>query len=410
MSRTIFHQLLFLTLLLVPTGCASMTASGDPELPYPPPRPPQIGGILHLPTGYYVPETALLDAAADARIVYVGETHDNPASHRLELNILQALQRRNPGRIALGMEMFTHAQQDALDRWSAGQLSEKDFIRESNWGQVWQMNFAYYRELLQFAKQNRIPVIGLNADRELVHALGRMPQDELPPEQRNQLPQLDLGDPYHVALVTAIYRGHASGQAMLDGFQRIQTLWDETMAENVARYLQSPQGKDRQLLVVAGGNHIRNGFGIPRRVFRRLPTSYLLVGSHELNIPAGMEDRLMDVTLPDFPMPAYDYLVYTAYETLPEPVKLGVMLVEQDGAVVVQAVVPGSVAADAEIREGDRVIAFDGQEIAAAFDLAYAVQQKKPGARGTLRLLRDGQELRLDVTFRAPGKPEKQHK
>jgi S1-C subfamily serine protease len=123
-----------------------------------------------------------------------------------------------------------------------------------------------------------------------------------------------------------------------------------------------------------------------------------------------MEDRLMDVTFPDFPMPAYDYLVYTAYETLPEPVKLGVMLVEQDGAVVVQAVVPGSVAADAEIREGDRVIAFDGQEIAAAFDLAYAVQQKKPGARGTLRLLRDGQELRLDVTFRAPGKPEKQHK
>jgi uncharacterized iron-regulated protein len=410
MLRSTLVRLLAFTVFLLPAGCAGMTRIGNPELPYPPPRPPQTGDILHLPTGYYVPESALLDAATDARIVYVGETHDNPASHRLELTILQALQRKHPGRIALGMEMFTPAQQQSLDRWSAGKLGEKEFIKESDWGQVWRMNFAYYRELLQFARDNHIPVLGLNADKELVRALGHDQPEELPPEQQAKLPQLDMNDPYQTALVTEIYGGHTSGQAMLDGFRRIQTLWDETMAENVARYLQSPQGEDKYLLVVAGGNHIRNGFGIPRRVFRRLPTSYLLVGSNELSIPAGMEDRLMDFTPPKFPMPAYDYLVYTDYETLPEQVKLGVMLDEQNGKVLIEAVVPGSVAEAAEIRKGDEVLELDGQNIGEVFDLVYAVQQKRPGDRGILRLRRDGQELRLEVTFRAPEKSDKRHK
>lgn len=401
-------RLLALLLFLL-AGCTTMIEHGNPELPYPPQRPPQVGDILHLPTGYYVPQEALLAAAADARIVYVGETHDNPASHRLQLTLLKALQDKNPGHVALAMEMFTPAQQATLDRWSAGELTEKKFIKQSEWGKVWRMNFAYYRELLQFARDNRIPVIGLNADRELVKALGHGLPEELPPDQQEQLPQLDMSDPYQSALVTEVYGGHISGQSKLDGFRRIQTLWDETMAENIVRYLQSPQGDDWQLLVVAGGNHIRNGFGIPRRVFRRLPTSYLLVGSEELNVPEELQDRLMDVTLPAFPMPAFDYLVYTDYETLPDQVRLGVMLEEQEGQVVIKGIIPGSLAADMDIRADDRVLKFDGQEISEVFDLVYAVQLKVPGDKGVLVLSRGGEELTLEVTFRA-AEPAGHHK
>jgi len=408
MLPTPLVRILALFLFILP-GCTTMTGLGNPELPYPPQRPPQVGDILHLPTGYYVPQDALLAAATDTRIVYVGETHDNPASHRLELTLLKALQEKSPGHVTLAMEMFTPAQQATLDRWSAGELTEKEFIKQSEWGKVWRMNFAYYRELLQFARDNRIPVIGLNADRELVKVLGHRQPEELPPDQQEQLPQLDLSDPYQSALVTEIYGGHISGQSKLDGFRRIQTLWDETMAENIVRYLQSPQGDDRQLLVVAGGNHIRNGFGIPRRVFRRLPTSYLLVGTEELNIPEELQDRLMDITLPVFPMPAYDYLVYTDYETLPDQVRLGVMLEGQDGQVVIKEIIPGSLAADVGIRADDRVLKFDGQEISEVFDLVYAVQQKVPGDKGVLVLSRGGEEITLEVTFRA-AEPAGHHK
>ncbi len=137
---------------------------------------------------------------------------------------------------------------------------------------------------------------------------------------------------------------------MLDGFLRIQTLWDETMAENIARTM-AEQGPDHRMVVMAGGNHIRYGFGIPRRVYRRLPTSYILIGSREIAIPAEKQDKLMNVDMPGFPMPPYDYLLYTEYESLPgERVKLGVRMKEAEGKVVVEGVVPNSTADKAGVQ------------------------------------------------------------
>ena len=106
------------------TACAPVgrQVMGDPQDPYPLAAPPRIGQIVHLPTGIPVSQAQMLAVAGDARIVYVGETHDNPASHRLELQVLQALAERYPGRVALGMEMFVRSQQPALDRWVAGRV------------------------------------------------------------------------------------------------------------------------------------------------------------------------------------------------------------------------------------------------------------------------------------------------
>lgn len=402
MVRHLRSGLLVGLALLVLSGCCNMTRLGNPELPYPPERAPKLGDILHLPTGYYVSQAQMLQAATDSRIVYVGETHDNPASHRLELTVLKALAERYPHRVALGMEMLTPAQQPALDAWVAGQLSEKQFLKQSNWYGVWRMNFAYYRALFLFARDHQIPLIGINADKKLVHAVGRQPLQDLPPELQAELPDMDLTDPYQDALVEAIYSGHSAGKAMLDGFHRVQTLWDETMAQNIATYMKSPLGDDVHLMVMAGGNHIRNGFGIPRRVFRRLPLSYQLIGSRELSIPKGMEDRVMNVTIPHFPMPAWDYLVYTDYETLPPQVKLGVMLNEKDGRVLVAAVVPGSAAATAGLQTGDQITGIDQTKVTEEFDLVYAIQQKHPGDPGDVTVLRDGKELTLPVTFTVP--------
>ncbi|WP_321394892.1 ChaN family lipoprotein [uncultured Desulfuromusa sp.] len=112
---------LFLSLVVLMTsliGCQPTSQYlGDPELPYPPDRDPVVGDILHLPTGFFVDQGAMLDQAGRTQVVFVGETHDNPASHRLQENILQALEQNNPGNITLAMEMFTPSQQKVLDLW-----------------------------------------------------------------------------------------------------------------------------------------------------------------------------------------------------------------------------------------------------------------------------------------------------
>lgn len=393
--------LLGLTLAtLLAGGCAAPIMLGNPEQPYPPATPPALGEIRHLPTGVEVSAEQMAAIASDARLIYVGETHDNPASHRIELQLLQALAERYPQRAALGMEMFTPEQQPVLDAWVAGQLSEKEFLKQSRWYQVWNFDFDFYRPLLQLARERRIPVIGLNASKELVRAVG---SDSLSPEQQQSLPQMDLTDPYQRALSEAIFAGHAAGPNGTAGFIRVQTLWDETMADNIARYLQSEAGANRHMLVVAGGNHIRHGFGIPRRVFRRLPLSYVLVASMEIEIPASKADRLMDVEIPDFPMPAADFMVYTAYEELKkDEVKLGIMLDDSSGKVVAKGVLPESSAAQAGVKEGDVLLSLDGQPLADNFDLIYEVKQKSAGHRGVLVVERDGQQQLLEVLFAAP--------
>jgi membrane-associated protease RseP (regulator of RpoE activity) len=172
------------------------------------------------------------------------------------------------------------------------------------------------------------------------------------------------------------------------------------MAENVANHLLGCLDGTRRMVVLAGGNHIRYGFGIPRRVFRRLPTSYALVGSREVAVPKDKEERYMDVDIPGFPMPPYDYLVGIAYESLPvDKVKLGVRMEEQEGQVVVKEVVAGSSADQAGVQAGDVIVAIDQEPVSENFDLIYAVGQKAKGDKGTLEVERAGTRLTLEVEF-----------
>jgi uncharacterized iron-regulated protein len=379
---------------------------GNPEKPYPRKAPPQVGEIVHLPTGTLVSMAQMLDVAGDSRIVYVGETHDNPASHRLELQVLQGLAERHPARLALGMEMFTHSQQPILDEWVAGTLDEKSFLKKSRWFVNWDMDFAYYRDLLNFVRDHSIPLIALNADKKLVDAVQSKLPEQLSVDERAGLPQMDQDDPYLRAMATEILGVSSHAGMYLDGFLRAQILRDETMAESVAAYLKSPAGADKHLLVLAGGNHVTHGVGIPRRAFRRFPASFVLIGGEELNLGADKQDRVMDVNIPVFPMVPFHFLAYLEYESLPESgVRLGVMIESAaDGrGLEVKQVVSGSTAERAGVRKGDRLLSFDGDHLSESSDLIYAVKKKQPGQQGTLQIERQGQALTVDVLFQDAG-------
>lgn len=387
--------LAFLTL----TAC-TMTQQqiGNPETPYPQQGPPAVGDIYHLPTGVKVTPEEMHQAITDSRIIYVGETHDNPAAHRLELDVLEAVTERYPGKTSLGMEMFNTTQQDILNQWTNGIISEKDFLKKSDWYGVWGQDFAYYRDLLVYARNNKIPVIGLNVTKELRRKVGMNELADLDKETLAQLPEMDFSDPYQKAMTEAIYADHTQGKSMLDGFLRIQTLWDESMAENIARDLATKP--DHRMVVIAGGNHVRYGFGIPRRVFRRLPVSYSLVGIREINLSDEKKSTLMNVDMPQFPMVPYDYQLYSEYESLPgERVKLGVRFKEADGRILVESVVPGSAADKAGMMAGDYIEFFDNKPVKESFDLVYEISLKNLDDKAEIIVDREEKPISLTVHF-----------
>lgn len=401
--KQIFIISLCIALLSLTACTVSQQPIGNPEAPYPPVDPPVVDSIFHPATGTIVTQETMLSIVNNNRIIYVGETHDNPASHRLQLDILKSLFTHYPGKVTIGMEMFTPTQQATLDRWSAGELDEKTFLKEVEWYSVWKGDFDLYRDLLLFARDNRIPVIGLNAEKKMVRIVGRKPLEELTPEERAEIPELDLSDPYHSAMVKAIYGDHVKSEGRLAGFQRVQALWDETMAASIVAYLQSPKGEDQHMIVLAGGNHVRHGFGIPRRVFKQLPVSYILVGSKEIEIPESRQAQLMDVDMPNFPMPAYDFIAFTRYEDIPnKKVKLGVQFEEIEDAtgLKVMAVVPESAAALAGLKEGDTLLEFEGEQLNESFDLIYVIHQKKEGDIVKIKILRQGDILEITAALK----------
>jgi len=397
--RTLAPLVLLPLLLLV--GCAHV-APLNVESPYRDPRTLKEGEILHLATGRLLTEAELLDYVARFPVVYVGEAHDNADDHEVQLKLLKGLHERFPGKVAVGLEMLKRPYQAEVDRFVRGEMDEKDFQRlwSKNWG-----DFFYYRDIVLFARDNRIPLVALNIGDDLKKAFREKGAAELDPELAKQVPELDMEDPYHRAVMEAMMGGHAKGSGDPEVFYRVQVLWDEAMAQAAADYLKSPEGKDRRLLVFAGGNHVRHGIGIPRRVFRRVPVPFAIVETYlnptEEQIP---EEKQMSVEMPELPMPSANFYWSVGYRDLADQrVKLGIMMEAVEGkGVKVAGVLPESAAAAAGLKEGDFVVSMDGTEVKELFDVTYQVGLKKPGDAGTVEVLRGEERLTLPVTYSVP--------
>jgi len=383
-------------------GCATIPRF-PLEDPYGTLKRAKEGEIVHVPTGIKVTKAQLLDMIADSRAIYVGETHDNVRAHQIQLEIIKGLAERFPGKVAVGMEVFQRPYQEVMDHWSRGELSEREFLKRSGWYSNWGMDYGYYRPILEYIREGHIPLLALNAPADLVKEVGRRGLDGLSKVWQNKLPNMDLSDSQHRKLVEAFYQAHPPTSAQsFEAFYQVYVLWDETMAETVANYLATEEGRHKKVVVLAGGNHIRYGLGIPRRAFRRLPLAYTIVLPMEVSIPEDKKDRLMDVNLPDIPLAPADFYWMVAYEDLKRKrVRLGLMFEESNGNLKVTKVMSGSVASKAGIRPGDILVSIDGRALRESFDLLYLLGQKRPGDVGRLVIQRGNESLEMTLRFQS---------
>ena len=398
--------------LLLVSGCASKSPFSleDVASPYAYQYTREQGHIYHNPTGRQLTRHQLYDYLAGFTVIYVGESHDSVDDHAVQLDILEALQVRFPGEVALGLEMLGTDAQAEVDRWVAGAMSEKEMMRL--WARNWSAaSYPYYKDILDYVREEGIPVVALNRPRTRLPQQGDRgasaggPGGALP--ERRPEPEIDDDDPYYRAYIGAFLAGHDAGPGTLDQFIRAQSLWDETMAESAAAFLSQPDNKSRKLVVLAGSNHVLYGFGIPRRLFRRMPVSYTIVSPVALHTPGHGTDKLMAVTPPELPLPPADIIWLVGYRDLEDQrVSLGISMAPDDsGGVLLQAVNPGSSAERAGLKEGDIIRAIDGAAVTEPFDLTFELGSKTAGDRGTITIERDGQLMPVIVDFENRAQP-----
>jgi uncharacterized iron-regulated protein len=207
------------------------------------------------------------------QVVYVGESHKDPQHHAIQLKIVQALYDARQD-LVLGMEMFDHTYQEVLDAWRAGRLDQEDFLKKTHWYANWRYDYDLYADILQFARDRGIRLVGLNIPFHIPPKIAAGGIDSLGRQDRSHLPaSVDTSNGDHRAYVEKIFKMHRlRGGGDFETFYEAQCVWEDAMAEVVAR-----ESQLAPMAVLAGNGHIIRKYGIPDRAHSRNGASFRTV-------------------------------------------------------------------------------------------------------------------------------------
>lgn len=251
------------------------------------------------------------DEFADRLMAYefisVGELHDSEAHHRMQLRIIQAVYARDRS-VGVGMEMFQRPFQDALDRHIAGNSTEDELLAQTEYQTRWGFPWPLYQPIVEYARQNRIPVAALNAPVELTRRIKQVGYEGLTRAEKDQLGPVDFHVQAHrdhwLPMLGHMHGNRTPTPEEKERSYQIMTVWDDYMAQSAADFRKERHLK--RMIVLAGGRHVEGGFGIPDRVARysggRSVTVGIVVGGVNDQGPALPVDFLICVN-PDLSQP-----------------------------------------------------------------------------------------------------------
>jgi uncharacterized iron-regulated protein len=377
-------------------------------------RHPSAGAPLQAPT--VAPETlvtatgAPLSPAAfagdmrDLAYLLLGEEHPNPCDHLAQAATIRRLVKSGV-RPAIGLEMVPADLQPILDAFNRGALAVADLPRALDWRHTWGFDFELYAPIFETAREFDLPVFALNAPQGLAHKVGKVGLDALTPAERASLPGTILPPPpAQVEELRTLFATHAAlfakagksakatsgGRDPFDAFLTVQSLWDTQMASR-ARYARAQTG--RPVVIVAGGGHVEQGYGIAHRLRTLDP------GAKVVSIMPWRGGDLPDASDAD------SFYVCPAMHKS----RLGLTLSQEEsgpdkkpGALLVTDVTAGSPAALAGLLPGDAMTEVGGKPATALVDLhtaAIAARQASAPLRLTVR--RAGEILTIAIPLQA---------
>lgn len=282
-------------------GCGGRYG-GVPKAPKPAPKAPAGGldeaalpfAIVDARTGRAVDEAAFWAKVGSARAVCVGEDHTNPHHHWVQLAVVRHLAKSLPKGtlIALGMEMFQRPFQGVLEDYAAKRIDAAALRSRAGWEERWGYDWGFYAQTIDTTVAAGGHLLALNAARELTKKVVRKGLESLTPEEKAQVPDLNLDDKAHRNWFDALMDSMGGSGAhstkapevpddethkavkpappvempSAERIYTVQVIWDESMADGTAKWLAShPTG---HAVVLAGNGHCHDS-AIVNRIKRR---------------------------------------------------------------------------------------------------------------------------------------------
>lgn len=233
---------MLLAVLLV-AGCQGVALPPLPE-------GQQVGGIVESRSGRSLSAAELVERLAQAPRVIVGEQHDNPDHHVLQLWLLRALASQRP-QGSLLLEMLVAQQQlriDTVRRQLRSQGWPEDLPAALAWQPGW--DWALYGPIVRFALAQPYPLLAANLDTREVRRIYAQPP-VLSGAHANSQAVKDL-------LQAQIRDAHCGllPESQVPAMLAVQQQRDRRMAE---RLVAAPA----PALFFAGAYHARKDVGVP---------------------------------------------------------------------------------------------------------------------------------------------------
>ncbi len=200
----------------------------------------------------------------ETSVLILGEEHNDKVGHEWKFELIQTLSRNVD--FAISMEMLERDQQIIINEYMNGLYDENMFQENMR---LWN-NWKDYKPIFEFAKEKKIKVYAANPPRRYVRAVSRKGIEiwnEFSGLSYLYLPNLELvkkyRDPvYETKFLEAMGRTHSQN---LENFLFAQHIWDESMAEIIAREVR----KSQKMIHINGRFHSDYFMGVTYRLKAR---------------------------------------------------------------------------------------------------------------------------------------------
>jgi hypothetical protein len=277
-------------------------------------------------------------------------------------------------------------------------LNEADFLKAADWAQVWGYEAAFYMPLFQFARINRIPMLALNVERDLVRKVGAKGLASVPVEQREGLSDPAPASEAYLARLFEAYSTHpekkstpaARSDPEFGRFVEAQLTWDRAMAQALADA--AARAPEALIVGIMGSRHIAHGEGVPHQL------ASLGIGRVVSLLPWDHEADCDDFTA-DLASAVYG-LPYAPIDPAPPPPPLlGIRILPVPEGIRVVTVGPGSIAEASGLQAEDVIVEAAGIAVKTTQALKAIVTGMAPGTWLPLKAKRSGVQIELTAKF-----------